>query len=117
MRAFKIASAYLLLVVLLGACMTYYQRYREFNQSFENGNLEQAKKLLEADDKGESRKSRFLYFTNLGVVNSMLSNYEESNAWFEKAYIFGEDYRKNYLNYAASFLTNPKMTVYPGEDH
>lgn len=97
--------------------MTYYQRYLEFNRSFEQGNIENAKSILEADKKGSERKARFLYFTNLGTTNSILGNYAESNAWFEKAYIFGEDHRKNALNYAASFLTNPKITVYPGEDH
>jgi hypothetical protein len=107
----------MLLVVLLGACVTYYQRYLDFNRNFERGNLKEAKNLLESDKKGSQRKARFLYFANMGVVNSMMGNYAESNVWLEKAYLFGEDYRKNYLNYAASFLTNPKMTVYPGEDH
>jgi hypothetical protein len=31
--------------------------------------------------------------------------------------LFGEDYRKNYLNEAASYLTNPMVTTYRGEDH
>jgi hypothetical protein len=107
----------MLLALLLGACMTYYQRYADFNKSFENGNIAEAQKLLEADKKGAERKARFLHFANLGVTNSLLGNYSASNDWLEKAYIFGEDYRKNYANYAMSFLTNPKMTVYPGEDH
>lgn len=107
----------MLLVLLLGACVTYYQKYIEFNRSFENGNLEKAKKLIEADKKGATRKGKFLYFTNFGTVLSMMGDYEGSNAWFEKAYLFGEDYRKNYVNYAISFLSNPKMEVYPGEDH
>ncbi len=31
--------------------------------------------------------------------------------------MFGEDYHINYLNEAASYLTNPNFTVYRGEDH
>lgn len=107
----------LLPVFLLGACVTYYQRNLDFNRAFEAGRLDQARKELESDKKAEKRKARFLHYTNLGAVNSMLGNYEQSNNWFEKAYIFGEDHRKNALNYAASFLTNPKITTYPGEDH
>ncbi|GIV35848.1 MAG: hypothetical protein KatS3mg032_0227 [Cyclobacteriaceae bacterium] len=47
----------------------------------------------------------------------MLGQYAESNSWFEKAYIFGEDYRINLAREAASYLTNPLTTIYRGEDH
>jgi hypothetical protein len=47
----------------------------------------------------------------------MMSRYDDSNSYFEKAYLFGEDYRTNYLNEAASYLTNPNFTTYKGEDH
>jgi hypothetical protein len=47
----------------------------------------------------------------------MMSRYDESNKFFEKAYLFGEDYRTNYFNEAASYLTNPNFTSYKGEDH
>ncbi len=104
-------------ILFLGACITYYQRNLEFNRNFENGNLEEAQILLEKDKKGAEQKARFLYFSNSGVVQSMLGDYEKSNYWLEKAYLFGEDYRKNYATYAASFLTNPKISMYPGEDH
>ena len=89
----------------------------EFNQSFETGNLEQAAKVLEKNKKAAEGKARFLYFLNQGVINSLMGNYEASNEAFEQAYIFGEDYRVNYLNTAASFLTNPNMVDYRGEDH
>ena len=108
----------MLLVILTGACATYYQRYLDFNRSFESGNLEGAKRFLDTKlKKGAEGKARFLYFTNYGLVESMLGNYAASNTWFEKAYIFGEDYRKNYLNYTLSFVSNPNMETYPGEAH
>src|SRR6267154_2426568 len=47
----------------------------------------------------------------------MMGRYEESNQFFEKAFLFGEVYRINYLNEAASYLTNPNFTSYRGEDH
>ncbi len=46
----------------------------------------------------------------------MMGKYAESNDFFEKAYLFGEDYRINYLNEVASYLTNPNFTSYKGED-
>lgn len=47
----------------------------------------------------------------------MMGKYAESNQFFEKAFLFGEDYRINYLNEIASYLTNPNFTTYKGEDH
>ncbi|RED94371.1 COG3014 family protein [Marinoscillum furvescens] len=107
--------------VLLGAalssCATYYQIQSEFNQNFESGQLEQAARVLDENKRAGKKKARFLYYADQGVVNAMLGNLEESNKWFEKAYLFGEDYQNNYANVAASFLVNPNTIVYPGEDH
>jgi len=46
-----------------------------------------------------------------------MGQYEESNSYFEKAFLFGEDYRINYARETASYLTNPNVTIYKGEDH
>ena len=106
-----------LLILFSFSCATYYQINSEFNKDFEVGNIEAAKKVLDNNKKAGRKKAQFLYFANQGVVNSMLGNYEESNEWLEKAYIFGEDYQKNYANIAASFLVNPTTITYSGEDH
>lgn len=106
-----------LILLLATSCATYYQKNLEFNRSFEDGDLEKARKLLASDKRAAEGKQRFLYWLNRGTVNSLLGNYDTSNYFFEKAYIFGEDHHKNVLNQAASFLTNPNMMVYPGEDH
>jgi hypothetical protein len=47
----------------------------------------------------------------------MKGEYAKSNKAFEKAFLFGEDYKVNYFTEAASFLTNPTITLYRGEDH
>lgn len=107
----------LIFSLVIGGCSSYYQVNQAFNNNFEDGDLDQAKKILENNQKAENSKARFLYFLNLGVVNSMMGNYEESNQYFEQAYLFGEDFRKNYFNYAASLITNPNMMTYAGEDH
>jgi hypothetical protein len=104
-------------VFFLLSCKTFYQANLEFNKSFEFGQLEAADKILDKNKKEAEKKARFLYYVNKGVVASMLGKYEESNVWFEKAYIFGEDLGKQAGNVALSFLTNPNAIVYPGEDH
>lgn len=107
----------LLLAFLQFSCSTYYKANHKFNLSYEAGNLEAADRILEKNEKMAKSKAKLLYFMNRGLVTSMLGRYEESNQYFEKAYTLGEDYRKNPLMVAASFLVNPKLIDYPGEDH
>ena len=97
------------------ACATYYQQHLDFNYEFEHGDLQQALNALKGSE-AES-KSRFLFFANKGLLLSVLGDYEESNAFLEKAFLFGEDYRVNYFNEGVSYFTNPNFTVYRGEDH
>lgn len=106
----------LLLSLSLASCLTYYQRNLQFYQSFETGKFQAAKQTLLNDKKGAKRNTRLLHFLNLGIVHSMLGEYQVSNQYFEKAYTLGEDYRTNYLKEALSFLSNPSVTEYKGED-
>jgi hypothetical protein len=117
MRASKSIALYSLsaLLILSGACATYYQKHFDFNTEFEHGNLTAALESLKR--KEAQGKTRFLYNVNKGLLLSILGEYEESNAYFEKAFLFGEDYRVNYIAEASSYLTNPNVTVYRGEDH
>src|SRR5690606_16544733 len=110
-------SGLLVVVFLLPACASYYQRHWNFNQEFENGDLRTALQTLQKNSREAEGKNRFIYFANKGLLNSILGNYEASNAAFEKAFLFGEDYRMNYLNQAVSYLSNPNFTAYRGEDH
>lgn len=79
--------------------------------------MERALADLQSSPTRDYKKKEFLYLANNGLLLSVLGRYEESNEYLEKAFIFGEDYRKNYLDEAASYLTNPMVTAYPGEDH
>jgi hypothetical protein len=104
-------------LLILQSCATYYQSNFTFNQDFETGDLDKALANLRAHASEANGKRAFLYDVNNGLVLSLLGRYAESNQYFEKAYLFGEDYRKNYLNEAESYLTNPTVTTYKGEDH
>ncbi|MGE0588127.1 MAG: COG3014 family protein [Cyclobacteriaceae bacterium] len=117
---FRLGSAKVVVLfsLLIGqGCATYYQTNYSFNESFERGNLEAALKALQESSSRDYRKTEFLYLVNNGLLLSVLGRYEESNEYLEKAFIFGEDFRINYLNEAASYLTNPTITNYRGEDH
>ena len=98
-------------------CATYYQKSQLFQENFVKGDIEQANKVLDKNKKAATDKNRLLYFLQKGVVLQLLDKYEESNSYFEQAYIFTEDYRKSYTKEAASLLSNPNVKPYVGEDH
>lgn len=104
-------------LLVLTNCATYYQTNYKFNQEFETGNLENALNALRNTPGEERGRRQFLYEVNNGLVLSLMGRYDESNVHFEKAFLLGEDYRINYVNEAASYLTNPNLTAYRGEDH
>jgi uncharacterized protein len=104
-------------LVVLTSCATYYQHHWNFNKEFENGDLNNALETLKRSPKDAQGKNRFIYYANQGLINAILGNYEDSNGAFEKAFVFGEDYRVNYMNEAISYLSNPAFTAYRGEDH
>jgi len=110
-----IRTLVLISLFIIQSCATYYQANYNFNQEFERGDLEKALRSLRSQN--NNSKTRFLDDVNSGLVLSLLGRYDESNTHFEEAFLYGEDYRTNYLYEAASFLTNPNFTAYRGEDH
>lgn len=115
MKWFRFATVFLL-IFLFAACASYYQSNQSFNRAFQSGQLTEA---LASVQHGVHKKNanQFLYQVNSALILSMLGNYGKSNDFFEKAFIYGEDYRTHYLYEAASYLTNPAFTPYKGEDH
>jgi len=106
-------------MLMVSACATYYQDNYNLNRVIERGDIKSAIDILntrEREGKSDGR-NRFLSYVNNGILLSISGKYEESNEYFEKAYLFGEDYHLNYLNEAASYFTNPMVTIYRGEDH
>lgn len=106
----------ILTVFLFFGCATYYQKSYKFQTEFAAGDLEKAKAFLEKNSKAEEKKDRFLYFLDRGVVEQMLGNFEISNAYFEKAYIYYQDYRKNFGNDLLGMVSNPMVAPYKAED-
>ncbi len=106
-----------LLTAYLTSCATYYQANLGFNKEFESGNLQGALQTLKNQAGHATGKDRFLYFVNKGLVLSMMGQYEESNQFLENAYLFWEDFKIDYFSEGASYLINPTITTYRGEDH
>src|SRR5688572_6056548 len=104
-------------MMLISACATYYETSNDFSKEFELGNIERALDVLKDDRQYSKANNKLLYHVNRGLLLSMEGEYEASNKAFEKAYLFGEDFKVNYFAEAASYLTNPMITMYRGEDH
>src|SRR5690606_39078782 len=104
-------------VLALSSCANYYQHTYNFNQEFEKGDLDTALETLRKSQNEAQGKNRFIYYSIKGLLYSLMGKYEESNNNFEKAFLFGEDYRMNYVYEAATYLSNPNLTPYRGEDH
>jgi len=105
------------LAFVISACATYYQSHFDFNSEFEHGNLPKALEALKKRENEGEGKTRFLYYVNKGLLLSILGEYEESNVYFEKAFLFGEDYKINYVAEATSYFSNSNIAAYRGEDH
>lgn len=105
------------IIILVSSCATYYQSNVTFNEEFEKGELDKALSTLRSRPSEAAGKKQFLFDVNNGLLLSLMGRYEESNEYFEKAYVYGEDYHINYLNEVGSYLTNPNFNAYRGEDH
>ena len=102
-------------ITIIG-CATYFQKNEKFQSTFYSGKFEAANKLLENNSKGETSRNRLLYFYDRGTTNFMLGKSVESNAYFEKADKYIEEYTTNYGAEALALATNPMMKPYKPED-
>ena len=115
-RGFFSISLALSLLLFSAGCATYYQRNREFHESFVQREFRRASELLDKNRRAPLGKDRLLHFLHKGVVLQLMGKYEESNRFFEKAYLYSEDLQKNYAVEAFSLVSNPQVLPYRGED-
>lgn len=107
----------LVLVVLLTGCFSYYNRNIKLMHAYEQKNFAKAENIL-SNKKWEKRKRNILlYYLNKGTVLHMLGKYKESNEYFQLADYYIEDYQKNYALKALTFISNPSIEPYGGENY
>lgn len=111
----RLSVVCILCQVMLG-CATWYQRTAAFQSAVQNGNFEQAEKILRKDKKQQKGKNQILYELNQGYVEFMLGHPEESNRAFERAEQLTEDQKTNVLTEAAVLVSNPEIRPYRPED-
>ncbi len=109
--------SFIIVLLLIAGCATYYQKNLVFQQLYTQGQIEEASQQLDKNKKLAKGNTKLLYYLQKGSVLQLLGHYEESNQFFEEAYYFTEDYRKNYSLEALSLITNQTVKPYVGEDH
>lgn len=109
-----LASA--ILICTLSGCTTYYQQNAAFHQAIAAGEYRDAIEHLEKDRAASRGRNRLLYYLEKGTAFHMAGEYSASNDMFENAYLFVEDFMRNYGLQTLSFITNPAVVPYPGED-
>lgn len=104
-------------ILLLSACATYYQKNQELMDAVYAGNYQGASDIMDKGKLKKQNRNKLLYYFNKGTVLFMDNKPEESNKFFQQADYFIEDYQKNYATKAATFLTNPSLQTYEGENY
>ncbi len=107
-----------MVLLLLSPSCTYYARnVAALNQHLNNGNINEAYKVISHNEKKwDKGKDRVLYYLNRGTIAWMLGKNKESYKYLLKADYYWEDLSVNYSREALSYLINPRVKEYAGED-
>lgn len=107
----------LLLFLLYPSCTYYARNVATLNQHLNNGNINEAYKVVSHNEKKwDKGKDRVLYYLNRGTIAWMLGKNQESYKYLLKADYYWEDLSVNYSREALSYLINPRVKEYAGED-
>lgn len=101
---------------MLSACVSYYQKSQAIMDSIYRGDYAHASKQLDNGNLKKNKRNELLYLLNKGTVLFMNNQPEESNNYFQQADYYIEDYQKNIGLKAVSFITNPSIQTYEGEN-
>ena len=80
------------------------------------GDYTTANAILEKSKLKKQKRNQLLYLLNKGSLLFMENKFVESNTYFQQADYLIEDFQKNYLTAATSFVVNPTIQAYEGEN-
>ena len=102
-------------ILIVSGCATYYQQTVVFQSQVAERDWDKALHSLNKNKTLKRNKNRLLYYLEKGTVFHLNEQYDSSNATFENAYIFLDDYHKRMGEEALTFLLNPGVRTYPLE--
>lgn len=109
-------GALLLLCFLISACRPYYQRQSRFLEQVRLENYDRAELALQKNRKARRERYKLLYLLNRAYTDYQQGKWAESSAWFMKADLLDEAYRKQWAYEALAILINPNVKPYRLED-
>lgn len=105
------------ILLLYPSCSYYARNAAQFDAQLTSGNIKEAYKIVSTNEKKwDKGKDRVLYYLNRGTLAWMLGNNQESYKYFLKADYYWEDLGIDYSREALSYLINPRVKEYGGED-
>lgn len=112
----KFLSVFLVLLGLSG-CMTYYEQSQNIELSYQQNAFDRAFSELRKSSINKKPRNKLLFYLNAGLIKYNQSAFDESNSYFEQAYVFLEDAEKRNTRDAFAYIMNPMQTDYAGENH
>lgn len=103
-------------LLITAGCATFYQRNAKFQAFVSDGKMEKAEDYLKGSKKMQRDRNRLLYLFNMGFVNHLQQDFQESNKYFNEADLLIEDYKRNYGSEALALISNPEVKPYKAED-
>ena len=110
------SAVIVLCLILFQSCLTYYQRNLQYHEYFASHQYGKANESLDKNKYIQKSKNELLFLLEKGVTLQMMGKFEESNKFFEEAYIFVEDFQHSLGRDALSLITSDMARNYAGED-
>lgn len=118
MKARRLSSLMLILVVSLTACATYSQQMAKVSNELAQGNSDTALQLLNKTPSASSKQDQVLYLMERGMLKYLSQNFSDASKDWSMAHDRSEKlYTLSLSKTALSLVVSEDYTDYEGEDH
>ena len=106
------------IIFIFCSCSGLQSYYSKLEKDLSYNDNEKAKKLIESSKKSYGTKNEFLYYVDLGFMQHISKNYQDSNNSFEQAKkIYEENYTKSISAATFSLFANDNVIPYYGNPY
>ena len=114
----KIYFLFLSITFIFCSCSGLNSYYSKLEKDMFCNSNEQAKELISSSKKAYGTKNEFLYYVDLGLMQHISKNYQDSNNSFEQAkQIYDQNYTKSISAAAFSLFANDNVIPYYGNPY
>jgi len=114
----KIHYLFLSIIFIFCSCSGLNSYYSKLEKDMISNDTKQAAKLISSSEKFYKSKNKFLFYADLGLMQHISKNYQDSNTTFEKAkQIYDENYTKSISAATFSLFSNDNVIPYYGNPY